>query len=243
MRNAGLTWETLTEIRSWSSLPLVLKGILTADDARLAVEYGAAGVWASNHGGRQLDRSPAPIDVLDEVIEAVDGRAEVYLDGGVRRGTEVVTALATGARAAFTALPLLYALACAGEPGWRRRSRSCARRLSGPWHWSVRPARLCSGVTTSGRRRRPGSACSQPAPIPGTAPARRTRRLAGLDDIAIREHDHMRLAAARGRLGVATGSDEAPQPQEYPGTDYASAQIGRLLPAAGWSRVVLSCGR
>ena len=117
MRSIGLTWDALAEIRSWSSLPLVLKGILTAEDARLAVDHGVAGVWVSNHGGRQLDRSPAAIDVLDEIVEAVDGRAEVYLDGGVRRGTDAVTALAMGARAVFTARPFLYALACAGEPG------------------------------------------------------------------------------------------------------------------------------
>ena len=117
MRSVGLTWDTLAEVRSWSSLPLVLKGILTSEDARLAVEHGAAGVWVSNHGGRQLDRSPAGIDVLDEVVEAVAGRAEVYVDGGVRRGTDVVTALAMGARAVFAARPFLYALACAGEPG------------------------------------------------------------------------------------------------------------------------------
>ena len=117
MRSIGLTWDGLAEIRSWSSLPLVLKGILTAEDARLAVEHAAAGVWVSNHGGRQLDRVPAAIDVLDEIVEAVDGRAEVYLDGGIRRGTDVVTALAMGARAVFAARPFLYALACAGEPG------------------------------------------------------------------------------------------------------------------------------
>lgn len=117
MRSVGLTWDTLAEIRSWSSLPLVLKGILTGEDARLAVERGAAAIWVSNHGGRQLDRSPAAIDVLDEVVEAVGGRAEIYLDGGVRRGTDVVTALAMGAHAVFAARPLLYALACAGEPG------------------------------------------------------------------------------------------------------------------------------
>jgi isopentenyl diphosphate isomerase/L-lactate dehydrogenase-like FMN-dependent dehydrogenase len=120
MRSAGMTWDGLAETRSWSSMPLVLKGILTAEDARLAVEHGAAAVWVSNHGGRQLDRSPAAIDVLDEIVEAVAGRAEVYLDGGVRRGTDVVTALALGARAVFTARPLLYALACAGEAGVAR---------------------------------------------------------------------------------------------------------------------------
>jgi isopentenyl diphosphate isomerase/L-lactate dehydrogenase-like FMN-dependent dehydrogenase len=122
-RSVGLTWDHLAEIRSWSSLPLVLKGILTAEDARLAVEHGADAVWVSNHGGRQLDRVAAPIDVLGEVVNAVDGRAEVYLDGGIRRGPDVAIALAIGARAVFTARPFLYALACAGEAGIARALR------------------------------------------------------------------------------------------------------------------------
>jgi len=117
LRSVGLTWDGLAEIRSWSSLPLVLKGILTAEDATLAVEHGAAAVWVSNHGGRQLDRSPAAIDVLPEIVDAVAGRAEVYADGGVRRGSDVAIALALGARAVFAARPFLYALACAGEAG------------------------------------------------------------------------------------------------------------------------------
>ena len=117
MRSVGLTWDHLAEVRSWSSLPLVLKGILTAEDAVLAVEHGADGVWVSNHGGRQLERTAASIEVLEEVVRAVDGRAEVYLDGGVRRGPEVLIALALGATALFTARPFLYALACAGEAG------------------------------------------------------------------------------------------------------------------------------
>ena len=117
MRGVPLTWDTLDEIRSWAPLPLVLKGILTAEDARLAVDHGADAVWVSNHGGRQLDRSPAGIDVLEEVVDAVEGRAEVYLDGGIRRGPDVLVALALGATAVFTARPFLYALACAGEPG------------------------------------------------------------------------------------------------------------------------------
>ena len=117
LRSIGLTWDGLGEIRSWSSLPLVFKGILTAEDARLAVEHGAAAVWVSNHGGRQLDRVAAPIDVLAEIVEAVGGRAEVYLDGGVRRGPDVAIALAMGAQAVFAARPFLFALACAGEAG------------------------------------------------------------------------------------------------------------------------------
>ncbi len=119
-RLVALTWDSLARIRSWSSLPLVLKGILTAEDARLAVEHGAAGVWVSNHGGRQLDRSPAGVDVLEEVVQAVDGRAEVYLDGGIRRGSDVLIALALGARAVFAARPFRWALACAGQAGVER---------------------------------------------------------------------------------------------------------------------------
>ena len=117
LRSVGLTWDALDELRSWSDLPLVLKGILTAEDARLAVEHGAAAVWVSNHGGRQLDRVPAPVDVLPEIVAAVGDRVEVYVDGGVRRGPDVAIALALGARAVFTARPFLYALACAGEAG------------------------------------------------------------------------------------------------------------------------------
>jgi 4-hydroxymandelate oxidase len=119
-RAVRLTWDSLAEIRSWAPMPLVLKGILTAEDARLAVEHGADAVWVSNHGGRQLDRSAAGVDVLEEVVDAVAGRAEVYLDGGIRRGPDVLVALALGARAVFTARPFLWGLACAGEAGVER---------------------------------------------------------------------------------------------------------------------------
>jgi isopentenyl diphosphate isomerase/L-lactate dehydrogenase-like FMN-dependent dehydrogenase len=114
---ARLTWGDLTAIRSWSSLPLVVKGILTPEDAILSVEHGAHAVWVSNHGGRQLDRVPTAIDALEPIADAVAGRAEVYMDGGVRRGTDVVTALGLGATAVFAGRPILYALACAGEAG------------------------------------------------------------------------------------------------------------------------------
>jgi 4-hydroxymandelate oxidase len=119
-RTTGFTWDSLAEMRSWSQMPLVLKGILTAEDARLAVEHGAEAVWVSNHGGRQLDRVAAGVDVLEEVVDAVAGRAEVYLDGGIRRGPDVLVALALGARAVFTARPFLWGLACAGEAGVAR---------------------------------------------------------------------------------------------------------------------------
>lgn len=119
-RHATLTWDDLAEIASWSDVPLVVKGVLVGDDARLAVDCGAAAVVVSNHGGRQLDRTPASLDALPEVVAAVTGRAEVYLDGGVRRGTDVVTAIALGARAVFVGRPMAWALAVAGEPGVAR---------------------------------------------------------------------------------------------------------------------------
>ena len=119
-RRVPIAWRDLATIAGWSSLPLVLKGILGGDDARLAVEHGAAAVWVSNHGGRQLDRVAATIDALAEVVAAVDGRAEVLLDGGVRRGLDVVTAIALGARAVFVGRPALHGLAVGGEAGVRR---------------------------------------------------------------------------------------------------------------------------
>ncbi|MGH2788050.1 MAG: alpha-hydroxy acid oxidase [Actinomycetota bacterium] len=115
-----LTWRDLEWLRGLSDMPLVIKGILSPDDARLAVENGAAGIVVSNHGGRQLDHAPATIDVLEEIVEAVESRAEVYLDGGVRRGTDVMIALALGATAVFVGRPYLYALAAGGEAGVAR---------------------------------------------------------------------------------------------------------------------------
>lgn len=117
MRGVPLTWDSLEEIRSWTPLPLVLKGILAAKDARMAVDRGVDAVWVSNHGGRQLDRSPSGIEALESVVDAVEGRTEVYLDGGIRRGPDVLVALALGATAVFAARPFLYALAAAGEAG------------------------------------------------------------------------------------------------------------------------------
>jgi isopentenyl diphosphate isomerase/L-lactate dehydrogenase-like FMN-dependent dehydrogenase len=114
---APITWEDVAWLRTVTRLPLVLKGILTAEDARLGVERGAAGMVVSNHGGRQLDTVAASIEALPEVVEAVAGRCEVYLDGGVRRGTDVLKALALGARAVFVGRPVLWGLAVAGAEG------------------------------------------------------------------------------------------------------------------------------
>jgi 4-hydroxymandelate oxidase len=112
-----LSWRDLEWVRGLSPLPLVLKGLMTAEDARLAVDHGAAAVVVSNHGGRQLDRVHATVDVLPEVVDAVAGGCEVYVDGGVRRGVDVAIALGLGARAVFVGRPHFFALAVGGEAG------------------------------------------------------------------------------------------------------------------------------
>jgi 4-hydroxymandelate oxidase len=116
----SLTWDDLATIRGWSSLPLVLKGIMTAEDARLAVENGADAIVVSNHGARQLDRVAAPIDVLEEVVAAVAGRTEIWLDGGVRRGLDIAIALAMGARGVLVGRPILWSVAAGGQAGVER---------------------------------------------------------------------------------------------------------------------------
>jgi 4-hydroxymandelate oxidase len=114
-----LTWRDLGRMASDTALPLLVKGVQTAEDARLACDHGAAGVIVSNHGGRQLDGVAAAIDILPEVVEGVDGRVEVLMDGGVRRGADVVTALALGARAVLAGRAPLWGLAVGGEAGAR----------------------------------------------------------------------------------------------------------------------------
>jgi 4-hydroxymandelate oxidase len=115
--NAGLTWSDLDWLAAQSKLPIVLKGVLRGDDASRAIEHGAAALLVSNHGARLLDRTTATLHALTDVVRAVRGRAEVYLDGGVRRGLDAVIAIALGARAVFVGRPFLSALALAGEAG------------------------------------------------------------------------------------------------------------------------------
>jgi isopentenyl diphosphate isomerase/L-lactate dehydrogenase-like FMN-dependent dehydrogenase len=110
----SVSWRDL-EWLAGHGLPVVLKGVLTSEDARMAVDHGAAAVVVSNHGGRQLDGVPASIDALPQVVDAVDGRAEILLDSGVRRGVDVLRALALGARAVLIGRPVVYALAAGGE--------------------------------------------------------------------------------------------------------------------------------
>ena len=116
----SFTWEDLPWIREVWPGPIVFKGVLTAEDARRAVDEGAAGVVVSNHGGRQLESSPATLRVLPEVVAAVNGRAEVLLDGGVRRGTDVIKAICLGARAVLIGRAYAYGLGAAGEAGVAR---------------------------------------------------------------------------------------------------------------------------
>jgi isopentenyl diphosphate isomerase/L-lactate dehydrogenase-like FMN-dependent dehydrogenase len=113
----SVTWRDLEWIVSESGMPLILKGILTREDATLAIEHGVAAIIVSNHGGRQLDGVAASLDALPEVVEAVAGRCEVYVDGGIRRGTDVLKALALGARATLVGRAVASGLAVGGEAG------------------------------------------------------------------------------------------------------------------------------
>jgi isopentenyl diphosphate isomerase/L-lactate dehydrogenase-like FMN-dependent dehydrogenase len=115
----SLTWKDLEKLVEQVDLPVVVKGVHAAADARLALQHGAAAVIVSNHGGRQLDGVPAGIDLLEDVVQEVGGDAEVLVDGGVRRGTDVLKALALGARAVLVGRPMLYGLAWNGEAGAR----------------------------------------------------------------------------------------------------------------------------
>ncbi len=115
--DASISWKDLEWLRSATRLPVLVKGIVRGDDAQRAVELGASAVIVSNHGGRQLDTAPPTINVLAEIVQAVDGRAEVLIDGGIRRGTDVVKALALGARAVLLGRPILWGLAVDGQAG------------------------------------------------------------------------------------------------------------------------------
>ncbi|NXM39034.1 HAOX2 oxidase, partial [Gymnorhina tibicen] len=113
----SVTWNDIYWLRSLTRLPIIIKGILTREDAELAVRHGVQGIIVSNHGGRQLDEGPATIDALVEVVEAVRGRVEVYVDGGIRKGSDVLKALALGAKCVFIGRPALWGLAYKGEEG------------------------------------------------------------------------------------------------------------------------------
>ncbi|XP_039111596.1 hydroxyacid oxidase 2 [Hyaena hyaena] len=115
--NSSMSWNDLSWLQSITRLPIILKGILTKEDAELAVKHNVNGIIVSNHGGRQLDDVPASIDALAEVVAAVKGKMEVYLDGGIRTGNDVLKALALGAKCVFLGRPVLWGLAYKGEHG------------------------------------------------------------------------------------------------------------------------------
>ncbi|XP_022723917.1 peroxisomal (S)-2-hydroxy-acid oxidase-like isoform X3 [Durio zibethinus] len=116
----SLSWKDVKWLQTITSLPILVKGVLTAEDTRLAVQAGAAGIIVSNHGARQLDYVPATIMALEEVVKAAQGRVPVFLDGGVRRGTDVFKALALGASGIFIGRPVVFSLAAEGEAGVRK---------------------------------------------------------------------------------------------------------------------------
>jgi isopentenyl diphosphate isomerase/L-lactate dehydrogenase-like FMN-dependent dehydrogenase len=113
----SLTWDVVDWLRSFTSLPIIVKGIMAPEDARLAVDHRASAIVVSNHGGRQLDGAPATIAVLPEIVTAVQGRCEVLLDSGIRRGTDVLKALASGANAVLVGRAFVWGLAVGGEKG------------------------------------------------------------------------------------------------------------------------------
>lgn len=115
--DVSLTWKDLEWMASLTKLPVLVKGILRADDACHALDFGARGIVVSNHGGRQLDTAVPSIRALPEVVQAVEGKAEVFVDGGIRRGTDILKAIALGARAVLIGRPVLWGLAINGEEG------------------------------------------------------------------------------------------------------------------------------
>jgi 4-hydroxymandelate oxidase len=127
---SALTWDLVDWLAGVTRLPILIKGVVRADDAVRALDHGAAGIWVSNHGGRQLDDAPATATVLPEVAEAVAGRAPVLVDGGLRRGADVLKAVALGATAVCVGRPILWGLAAGGQAGAERALGMLREELS-----------------------------------------------------------------------------------------------------------------
>ena len=113
----SITWKDVAWLKSIWKGPVVIKGVMTPEDAKLAVKAGVDAIWISNHGGRQLDGVSGTIEVLPEIVKAVKGKVEIYLDGGVRRGSDIVKAIALGANACMIGRPYMYGLAANGAAG------------------------------------------------------------------------------------------------------------------------------
>ncbi|WP_462413384.1 lactate 2-monooxygenase [Neobacillus sp. Marseille-QA0830] len=122
--NPALTWADLDFIKQQTNLPILLKGILHSEDARLAIEHGVDGIIVSNHGGRQVDGAIAAIDALPAIVEEVQGKIPVLMDSGIRRGSDIIKALCLGAKAVLVGRPYMYGLALAGEEGVKQVLRN-----------------------------------------------------------------------------------------------------------------------
>ncbi|XP_043475213.1 hydroxyacid oxidase 1-like [Leptopilina heterotoma] len=125
----SLSWEDISWLKKNTCLPIVTKGILTAEDALLSIKHGASGILISNHGGRQTDGVPATIEVLPEIVKAVGEKVEIYIDGGFSQGSDVFKALALGAKMALFGRPMLWALACEGEKGAKNILETMRREI------------------------------------------------------------------------------------------------------------------
>ncbi|CAF4947315.1 unnamed protein product, partial [Rotaria sp. Silwood1] len=118
--DGSITWTNIERLRKLTTLPIICKGILSPLDAELAIKYGANGILVSNHGGRQIDTTVPAIECLEDIVNIVNGRVEVFVDTGIRNGSDILKALALGARAVFIGRPILYGLTCGGHDGVRR---------------------------------------------------------------------------------------------------------------------------
>ena len=137
--NPAVTWKDLAFLRECTELPILLKGILRPDDARLAVEHGVQGVLVSNHGGRQVDGAVGALDALPEVVAAVDGHCEVLFDSGIRSGSDALKALALGARAVLLGRPYLWGMTLGGARAWSRCCARSSRTWTSPWRSAATP--------------------------------------------------------------------------------------------------------
>lgn len=153
--DGGADWSWIGWLREITHLPILLKGVLHPADARLAAEHGVDGVYVSNHGGRQLDGAPATIEALSAVVDAIDGRMPILFDGGIRRGSDVLTALALGADAVAVGRPILWGLAAFGEAGVRRALELLRADLDRAMAFvgAAGPADLTPDLITPGVRR------------------------------------------------------------------------------------------
>ncbi len=222
----SLDWEDLAELVEASELPLLVKGLVRADDAELAVEHGAAGVVVSNHGGRQLDNAPATIDALPEVVDAVGGRIPVLMDGGIRRGTDVAVALALGADAVLAGRPCLWGLAWDGQAGAERALGSSAPSCGWRWPCSAAPRRPRSTRRTSAA----ASARSEEATEDGSAALASLRALDGQPPLRNRHVLPVRRARRR---STSTSAAPCSSRGRRPST---SSCRPRREPAASWCR-------